>query len=108
MTGFPSIKADAARTADDLERVVAYLKREYRLADDGDYNPEWEVSLEHKRVAELIEGLASIRGLLWHLGRNPEAAAALVEQHAEAMRAEVHRRNGGADVIALPGPGGAA
>ena len=79
---FPQIKADAAKSADDLERVVAYLKREYRLFDDSDYNPEWEVSLEHKRVAELIEGLTGIRGLLWHLGRNPEAAAALVEQHA--------------------------
>lgn len=91
MTDFPQIRADAARTADDLEKAIGWLQREYELWEDDPesqyFDPEWTVHLDHPQAKQLIEGLKGIRGLLWHLGNNPDAAAALASQHAEAMLA---------------------
>lgn len=88
MSDFTQIKTDCEQVADGIEKLVVFMERNRDLyADDPDsayYDPDWVVCYTQDEHARLLTSLNSIRGLVWHLAHNPEAAAHLIQAHMAA------------------------
>lgn len=85
MSDFRNIKADCTEVADALEPAVSFLERQLSIWEDDPestyFDPDWTVNLDHQDVQKIVTLLRNIRGIIWHLGNNPEAVAFLVRQH---------------------------
>lgn len=87
---YTSIKADVAELAQGVARMSGFMEHQLKIwADDPEsehFDPDWNVSFEHRDARQIVHNLQVIQGMLWHLANEPSAAEAFIRTHDETPK----------------------